>query len=63
MPIDFEIQQGLPFVFTNLPNLVFRGVHWCPVLFTCVRYLVSFTLVSHFNGILKEISNEIILTL
>ena len=21
MPIDFEIQQGLPFVFTNLPNL------------------------------------------
>ena len=23
MPIDFEIQQGLPCVFTNLPNLVF----------------------------------------
>ena len=21
MPIDFEIQQGLHFVFTNLPNL------------------------------------------
>ena len=22
MPIDFEIQQGLRFVFTNLPNLI-----------------------------------------
>ena len=22
MPIDFEIQQGLPFIFTNLPNLL-----------------------------------------
>ena len=22
MPIDFEIQQGLPCVFTNLPNLI-----------------------------------------
>ena len=24
MPIDFEIQQGLPCVFTNLPNLLSR---------------------------------------
>ena len=24
MPIDFEIQQGLPCVFSNLPNLVHR---------------------------------------
>ena len=23
MPIDFEIQQGLRFVFTNLPNLIY----------------------------------------
>ena len=63
MPIDFEIQQGLPFVFTNLPDLVFRGVHWYPVMFNCVRNLVSSTLVSDFNGIIKEISNEIISTL
>ena len=27
MPIDFEIQQGLRFVFTNLPNLVASPVH------------------------------------
>ena len=26
MPIDFEIQQGLPFLFTNLPNLVKTAV-------------------------------------
>ena len=24
MPIDFEIQQGLPCVFTNLPNLTYN---------------------------------------
>ena len=27
MPIDFEIQQGLCFVFTNLPNLVGVDFH------------------------------------
>ena len=25
MPIAFEIQQGLPCVFTNLPNLLFTA--------------------------------------
>ena len=25
MLIDFEIQQGLPFVFTNLPNLFYTS--------------------------------------
>ena len=26
MPIDFEIQQGLRFVFTNLPNLMYASI-------------------------------------
>ena len=29
MPIDFEIQQGLHFVFTNLPNLAYIQFDVC----------------------------------
>ena len=32
MPIAFEIQQGLPFVFTNLPNLLYKGQQFEPQL-------------------------------
>ena len=34
MPIAFEIQQGLPCVFTNLPNLIVRA---SPVLTYCLK--------------------------
>ena len=62
MPIAFEIQQGLPFVFTNLPDLVrnttLRDLFLCNYTLVfmkemsqCVRYLlhciVSFVLINH----------------
>ena len=40
MPIDFEIQQGLHFVFTNLPNLG-GNCPFAPVESTCPEFLPS----------------------
>ena len=36
MPIDFKIQQGLPCVFTNLPNLNGK------VTFECIKCAFAF---------------------
>ena len=48
MPIDFEIQQGLRFVFTNLPNLIYYNMV-LDLLLATFLYLLDFFFFTNFE--------------
>ena len=54
MPIDFEIQQGLPFVFTNLPNLVTTTIVRGNTVIGNQLWKWFLTLTDHKNWLLIE---------
>ena len=41
MPIAFEIQQGLPCVFTNLPNLIMTDNYGCKGCLSLFNYFID----------------------